>query len=220
MANNKPKKPNRQLSRAEQKRKEVFEGEKARLEAQGYTSHMLGVSIIKANLLPLAVFVPLCIFSFMAYASLHMMDGSLHFNFNIFYSMAILPLFLVLAVVHELIHGTTWAIFAKSGFKSIDYGVIWHMLTPYCTCSEVLGKRAYVAGAMAPTVILGVIPYFIFLLSGISAFGMFVSLIMILCGGGDILMTIKLLRFKAPSDKKVMFMDHPYEIGMVAFVSP
>lgn len=33
-------------------------------------------------------------------------------------------------VVHELIHGLTWAYFAKKGFKSIRFGVFWEMLTP------------------------------------------------------------------------------------------
>ena len=38
-------------------------------------------------------------------------------------------------VVHELIHGLTWAYFAKKGFKSIRFGIFWEMLTPYCHCS-------------------------------------------------------------------------------------
>ena len=33
-------------------------------------------------------------------------------------------------VVHELIHGLTWAYFAKKGFKSIRFGIFWEMLTP------------------------------------------------------------------------------------------
>ena len=35
-------------------------------------------------------------------------------------------------VVHELIHGLTWACYAKSGWKSISFGVMWKLLTPYC----------------------------------------------------------------------------------------
>lgn len=37
-------------------------------------------------------------------------------------------------VVHELIHGITWACYAPSGWKSISFGVMWKMLTPYCRC--------------------------------------------------------------------------------------
>ena len=33
-------------------------------------------------------------------------------------------------VVHELIHGLTWAYYAKSGWKSISFGVMWKLLTP------------------------------------------------------------------------------------------
>ena len=39
-------------------------------------------------------------------------------------------------VVHELIHGITWACYAKSGWKSISFGVMWKLLTPYCHCDE------------------------------------------------------------------------------------
>ena len=39
-------------------------------------------------------------------------------------------------VVHELIHGLTWACYAKSGWKSISFGVMWKLLTPYCHCDE------------------------------------------------------------------------------------
>ena len=39
-------------------------------------------------------------------------------------------------VVHELLHGITWACYAKSGWKSISFGVMWKLLTPYCHCNE------------------------------------------------------------------------------------
>ena len=61
-------------------------------------------------------------------------------------------------VVHELIHGLTWAYFAKKGFKSIRFGVFWEMLTPYCHCSEPLTVRQYCIGALMPLVVLGIIP--------------------------------------------------------------
>ena len=41
-------------------------------------------------------------------------------------------------VVHELIHGLTWACYAKSGWKSISFGVMWKLLTPYCHCDQVI----------------------------------------------------------------------------------
>jgi len=60
-------------------------------------------------------------------------------------------------VVHELIHGLVWGIYAPSRFKSISFGVIWKMLTPYCHCSEPMKVKNYMKGALAPLVVLGII---------------------------------------------------------------
>lgn len=61
-------------------------------------------------------------------------------------------------VVHELIHGLTWAMYAKTGFKSISFGVMWKMLTPYCHCSEPLKVSHYSIGALMPLIVLGILP--------------------------------------------------------------
>ena len=61
-------------------------------------------------------------------------------------------------VVHELIHGLTWACYAKSGWKSISFGVMWKLLTPYCHCDEPMHIPGYMMGAMMPCIVLGVIP--------------------------------------------------------------
>lgn len=66
-----------------------------------------------------------------------------------------LPFTLMLTVVHELIHGITWGIFAEKHFQSINFGVIWKMLTLYCHCSVPLKKWQYVLGAAMPTLVLG-----------------------------------------------------------------
>ena len=39
--------------------------------------------------------------------------------------LILMGLVLIGIVVHELIHGFTWAIFSKEGIRSIRYGVIW-----------------------------------------------------------------------------------------------
>ena len=51
-----------------------------------------------------------------------------------------LIVFMILIVVHELIHGFTWGMFAQSKLKAISFGFIWQYLTPYCTCKEPLKK--------------------------------------------------------------------------------
>ena len=122
---------------------------------------------------------------------------------------------LLLIVLHEAIHGLTWAFFAKRRWNAIAFGIIWKMLTPYCTCTEPLTKQQYIAGAAVPTLILG------FGLAGIAAnigsYWLFVlSEIMIFGGGGGFLIILKLLLHRCRK-KEVLYYDHPYECGVVAF---
>ena len=44
-----------------------------------------------------------------------------------------------------------------------------------------------------------------------------IGLLMILGGGGDLAIVLKMLRFK-PDGADVLYLDHPYECGLVAFV--
>ena len=117
-------------------------------------------------------------------------------------------LILVGIVVHELIHGLTWAFYAKSGWKSISFGVIWKMLTPYCHCSEPMHIPGYMAGAMMPCVILGVIPAIVALFVGslpLLAWGVF----FIAAAAGDIWITWLLTK----ENPKSLVLDHPSEAG-------
>ena len=111
-------------------------------------------------------------------------------------------------VLHELIHGIIWAKFAKEGFKSIKFGVLWEMLTPYCHCKEALNVRQYIIGAIAPAIILGIIPSIIAIITGnlgLLIFGMLFTM----AAGGDFLI-INLIRKESSSD---LVQDHPSEAG-------
>ena len=111
-------------------------------------------------------------------------------------------------VLHELIHGIIWAKFAKEGFKSIKFGVLWEMLTPYCHCKEALNVRQYIIGAIAPAIILGIIPSIIAIMTGnlgLLIFGMLFTM----AAGGDFLI-INLIRKESSSD---LVQDHPSEAG-------
>ena len=121
-----------------------------------------------------------------------------------------------LIVIHELIHGITRAIFAKDGWKAISFGFIAKYLTPYCACKEPLTKFGYIIGAMMPTIILGIIPMIVAIAIGNAVvFG--IAFLMILSGGGDMLTSFKLLTFKT-NGKKSIYIDHPYLVGLTAFV--
>lgn len=118
------------------------------------------------------------------------------------------PAIFVGIVVHELIHGLTWACFVKNGWKSISFGVMWKLLTPYCHCDEPMHIPGYMMGAMMPCIVLGIIPAIIALCIGnlpLLAWG----ILFISAAAGDIWMTWLLTK----ENKKSMVLDHPTEAG-------
>ena len=121
---------------------------------------------------------------------------------------------LVLVVVHELIHGITWVCFAKKHFKAISFGVMKEYFTPYCTCNEALARSQYLIGALAPTIVLGILPCIIAITIG-SAPLFTLGAIMILAGGGDLAICRKLLNYKQAN--RTIYLDHPTECGLVGF---
>ena len=117
-------------------------------------------------------------------------------------------LMLVGIVVHELLHGITWAYYAKNGWKSISFGVKWEWLTPYCHCSEPLSKRAYLIGALIPLLVLGLIPAIISLFIGNMLLLIF-GAVFISGAIGDIWVAWLLRK----EDSESLFLDHPSEAG-------
>ncbi len=111
-------------------------------------------------------------------------------------------------VLHELIHGIVWSRFTSNGFKSIRFGVLWKMLTPYCHCKEPLKVKEYIIGALMPAIILGFIPGIIAIIIG--NFGLLIfGIIFTTAAGGDF-MIINLLKNE---DKDDYVQDHPSEAG-------
>ena len=66
-----------------------------------------------------------------------------------------------------------------------------------------------------PTIILGVLMGAVAVISG-STILLFIAVLMLFGGGGDMLVTMKLLRYKSVSED-VLFIDHPYEVGTAVF---
>lgn len=202
----------RTLTSAEQKRKAVFEGICKEMERKGYLKKDLTVGILQANIMALVIMLPFVVIVFGIYLMVNPV-GRTTFSFHgviVFF----IALFLLI-VFHEAIHGLTWGIFAKGHRNAIAFGFIWKTLTPYCTCAEPLTKWQYVSGCAMPTLVLG------FGLAAIAtAIGNFwflvLSEIMLLSGGGDFFIILKILLFKH-SKHDVLYYDHPYACGVVAF---
>ena len=184
-------------------------------DLSNYTKEKLTINLVWANVFALLILVPIVlVFGIPYYLIWHptldiknLLDGlgplGVSLGFVLFFGI-----FLLGVVVHELIHGITWARYTKDGFKSIKFGVIWKMLTPYCHCKEPLTVRQYIIGAIAPAIILGFIPSIIAIIIGnlgLLIFGMFFTL----AAAGDFLI-INLIRKENKDD---LVQDHPSEAG-------
>jgi hypothetical protein len=66
---------------------------------------------------------------------------------------------LVGVVVHEFIHGVTWAIFGRKLFSAIKFGLQWNTFTPHAHLKEPVEVNAYRLGALMPGWILGILTY-------------------------------------------------------------
>ena len=115
-------------------------------------------------------------------------------------------------VAHELVHGISWSLFCKKGFRSIKFGVIWKYLTPYCHCKEMLEARHYRIGALMPAIIVGLVPYFISLLTGNTGLFLF-GLFFTFGAGGDFLILWMLRK----TQKHTLVKDHPTKIGCIVY---
>lgn len=204
-------KQERRLTRKEQERKERLEQISQKMSADGYHKHELTVGVVFANVVGPLIMLPFCVIVGVIYFYTKFSGDLLSF----YIEWSFLPLFIVLIVLHEAIHGLTWGIFAKGHLRSIAFGVIWSALTPYCTCGEPLKRWQYILGGLMPTLILG----FGMAVASIvlkSDLLFLLSEVMIFAGCGDFLIVWKLLTYNT-SGKDVVFYDHPYECGTVVF---
>ncbi|MGN1033653.1 MAG: DUF3267 domain-containing protein [Intestinibacter sp.] len=208
-------KKDRKLTKAEEKRKKIYEEEKQKLINDGYIEKDLTISVVYANVMAFVLGLPIIIVLGILFFKYNFGNSEISFTFTIKESVVFLVSLAVLIVVHELIHGAFWAIFAKKHLKSIEFGFMAQYLTPYCCCKEVLTKGQYIIGGIMPTVILGIVPAVVAIFSG-SWLVFFIGCIMILSGGGDMTILLKLIMYRSQK-QEILYMDHPYECGLVVF---
>lgn len=200
----------RELTKQELLRKERFEELQAEMKQNGYREKSLTAGVWKGNIAAFIVMLPFMIGNGWLYVTVNSLTKLLLPNWVLFFIV-----FLCLVVVHELIHGIVWGFFAPDHFRSIEFGIIWKALTPYCACSQPLKKWQYLLGGMMPTLVLGtgtVAAAIIFQ----SDFWFYMSEFMLFSGGADIYIALKILMCRTKS-RDVVYFDHPYELGVVLF---
>lgn len=180
------------------------------MEQQGYARHDLIIGMGKANLFAIVFLIPLCVVGFGLYYLVNHKLGFSDFNFLVF-----IISFIVLIVVHELIHGLSWSFFTPHHFKDIEFGIMRPSMTPYCACTAPLKKAPYVFGSVMPLLILGVLPMIIGIVIGNSNL-MYIGIVMSDAAAGDIMIIWRLLNYKSNAGE-IVYMDHPTEAGGLVF---
>ncbi|WP_156299099.1 DUF3267 domain-containing protein [Streptobacillus canis] len=203
----------RKLTKDEERRKEIFDKKCEEMIKSGYQKKMLHLSNEKVNSDALKMMIPTIVLIILAYIFLGAKSPAKYqFSINPF---LILLIYFILIVIHELIHGIFFAIFAEKGFKDISFGIVWKHLTPYCSCVSPLRLKEYLIGALMPLVILGIIPTLLSVILGRFDL-LFIGLPMVTGAFGDILIVRNILK-NIDKQKEILILDHPTEIGSVAF---
>ena len=112
----------RTLTKAEQKRKERFERVKESLHAEGYRCCDLTIDLVQANVMAVVLALPAIVLLGIGFVLYNF--HNIGMQFNAWGGLGFLLVFAALVPVHELIHGITWAFFAKEGWKAVSFGFI------------------------------------------------------------------------------------------------
>jgi len=175
----------------------------------GYLKEKRTINVLSANIYSVLIFIFGGIFLFVVYYLLWDQDD-LFDRFKMFFMNLGFFLFVYIngIILHELLHGIVFSIYAKKGYKSVKFGVLWEFLTPYCHCKEPLKIREYIIAALAPTVVLGLVPSIISLFTGNIELLLF-GILFFAAGAGDLMLVSSILREK----ESTLIYDLPDEIG-------
>ena len=164
----------------------------------------LSISMARANIIVLFISLPAIILQFAIFLILHGPEG-----LKPTWSTGLLIIAVLLGVViHELIHGISWAIFGHKPFSSIKFGFQWKTLTPYAHLTEPIEVNAYRLGAFLPGFLLGMLTYILSLVLGNGDLFWF-SIIHTSAAGGDWLILWLIRNVKANQQVE----DHPTNAG-------
>ena len=185
---------------------------------QDYEKVLKTISIERANKLGIIVLIPIFVF----FTGIHVFLW--RNNMLDYFRMDFSPIkilrdgflffiaFLIGIILHELIHGISFALFAKQGFHSIRFGILKQSLTPYCHCTEPLQIKHYLFGALTPAIILGLGPAIAGLVIG-KYWVTLLGIVFVASAIGDF-MIVRLLWEEKPTDYA---QDHPSEAGCFVF---
>ena len=193
------------------RKKQEYEDLVAEKEKEGFEARLEKISVFGANVFGILVMLIMAAISYPLFVVVNgsdSLDPDRIFGFPGHVGLLLfLLLYAVSIFVHEFIHGFFWHFPCKKKWGSIDFGFNPKNITPYCHCCEALSVPVYFWGAIAPTLILGVLPIIIGIFSGIL-FLVTLGVVGVVGGCGDILVIWTLRKHK-----DCQLFDHPYEVG-------
>ena len=178
-----------------------------------YKKEKMTINMYWANIFGILLFIPTILIFGLPFYFMWKSEFQLENFLPSAWSSLIGFLALILGIIaHELIHGIMWAKFAKNGFKSIKFGIMWKMITPYCHCKEPLKVSHYLIGSIMPAIILGFIPAILAIIIGNLGLLIF-GIIFIVAACGDFLVIYSLRK----ESKETLVEDHPSEVGFYVY---
>ena len=188
-------------------RKERIDRLIAEMTGQGYELEDLSVDGNTANKMALLTgVIPSAVF--LLFGLLHGWE-----KFKDVDLLLILVVFLISIIVHEGIHGLFFGLFAKNHFKSIEFGMIWKSMNPYCYCGEPLSRKHYLTGLLMPGIILGCCTGMLGLITGNASLILF-SVFSLFAAGGDIYIAWMIMK-TSQKGREEKYLDHPDKPGVM-----
>lgn len=185
--------------------------EKEGLESDDNIVKSETMSALNANIIAFAMLLPIAIICIVPFVLVWGWQSFFEgFTFLRSHQMLLLLILILGIILHEGLHGLTWAMFAKGRLKSIRYGIKWAYLTPFCHCKEPLKRNHYLLGGIMPGLVLGLFPVIVALIFGIGWL-LLLGIFFIGAAGGDLMILFMLIKV----DKKHLIQDHPHEIGFL-----
>ena len=174
-------------------------------QIEGYIMEKRTVSILAANIWALVVMVAM---GFVGFVLIYKFYAPL--RYSLYMSGPLILAFLLGIVVHELIHGLTWMWVTHSSFKHLRFGLMTGAV--YCHIDVPMRKRAYMAGALMPLILLGLLPYLVSFFIG-SLWLMLFGTVLSSAAMGDV-MIVWVIRHESPD---TLVYDHPSEAGCLVY---
>ena len=172
----------------------------------------LVMSFGRINLLAIPVGIAIVVVTLVPYGLLWGLDALGEGMARFFALASLLPAVIIGVVVHEVLHGVTWALAGGRPLSLIKFGFNLATLTPFAHFKEPLSANAYRLGAAMPGLVLGLIPVVGALATGngwLAGFGA----IFLVAAAGDIII-LWMLR-DAPASSTIQ--DHPSKPGCIVY---